>query len=176
MIFFTVGTERFAFDRLIQMADVVQEALKREEVFVQLGESRVVPKQCAWSRFLSYDELVRKLKEARIVVTHAGVGILLLCTRFEKVPIALPREKHFREHVDDHQVELAKKMAHLGYLLLAKEAREILPLIQRYDERERPLSSVSWGDPPLAKTLSDYLTNNGFQGSGGAAPRKVTSA
>jgi len=175
MIFFTVGTERFAFDRLVQMADLVQGTLKEEEVFVQLGESRIIPKQCAWSRFLSFDELVRKIKEARIVVAHAGVGILLLCARFGKVPISLPREKRFREHVDDHQLELAKKMAHLGYLCLVKEAGEILPLIQSYDERIQPSSRASFEEPTLARTLSDYLTNNGFQETGSARSRERTS-
>ena len=160
MIFFTVGTERFPFDRLIRVADTVQEKLKNEEVFVQLGSSTVIPEKCAWARLLSFQEISTRLAEARIVVTHAGVGMFLLCARLGKIPVMVPREKDFGEHVDDHQMELAQKMSELGYVLLARSPQEILSLILNYEKRDlNPHHNVS--TPSLAHSLLKYLGENG---------------
>ncbi len=157
MIFFAVGTERFPFDRLIRTADAVQEQLKDEPVFVQLGPSGVIPQKCSWARLLSHSELVDRLREARMVVTHAGVGMLLLCVRLGKIPIMLPRQKRFGEHVDDHQIELAMKMAQLGYILLAEHPEEIAPLLLNHHDRSPAPPMASSPVPELATALLAYL-------------------
>ena len=158
MIFVTVGTERFPFDRLVKGMDEAAERLKGEPVFMQLGEGGYLPKRCGWTHFLSYVEFVEKIREARIIVSHAGAGSILTCKKLGKVPIVMPRLKEKGEHIDDHQVELARRMADLGHVLLAREAEEILPLIQKFENQEpsfpRPASSRS----PLIRVLSDYLS------------------
>ncbi len=160
MIFFSVGTERFPFDRLVRAADSVQESLKEEPVFVQLGQSSWVPHYCKWTAFLSYKELVERIVQARIVVMHAGVGSLLLCVQHGKIPIMIPRRKQFGEHVDDHQVELAMKMAERGYLLLAEEPKDILPLILEYEKRKPARPAVSSSSLRLSGALVQYLESS----------------
>ena len=39
MIFFTVGTEQFPFQRMIDAADLVAQALPDEEVFIQIADN-----------------------------------------------------------------------------------------------------------------------------------------
>ena len=57
---------------------------------------------CRSFRSTTSAELVR---EARIVVTHAGVGSILLALTNGKRPFVVPRLRAFGETVDDHQLE-----------------------------------------------------------------------
>lgn len=157
MVFVSVGTERFPFDRLIQAVDQAASQLNGEPIFVQLGHSTYRPQRCQWTRILPYQDLIEQIRRARIVVCHAGAGILLLCARSGKAPIVLPRRKRFGEHVDDHQPELAMRMAQLGYVLLAERPEEIVPLILEYEEREARMCPRFPSHPALASSLSEYL-------------------
>lgn len=157
MIFVTVGTEQFSFDRLIRAADLVAEEFKPEAVFVQVGHGVSLPTRCQWVRFFAFDQLVEQIIRARVVISHAGVGSLLTCLRLGKVPILMPRRQHLGEHVDDHQVELATRMAQIGYALLAERSEELAPLIREYEERQARMRIHASSEPPLATALSKYL-------------------
>lgn len=157
MIFVSVGTERFPFDRLVRAVDYLASQLDGEPCFVQLGHSSYRPTACRWTRFLPYPDLVEQIDRARIVISHAGVGSILLCTRLRKVPIVVPRFKRFGEHVDDHQVELARRMDQLGYALLAEQPEALRSLILEYEERQAKLRRETSPQPALATVLSEYL-------------------
>lgn len=157
MVFVSVGTERFPFDRLVRAVDRVALQLSGEPILVQLGHTAYRPTACQWVRFLDYQEMVEHIKQARIVVSHAGVGSLLLCARLGKVPIVVPRLKRFREHVDDHQQELARRMAQLGYCRLADEPAEIESLMLEYEKRQATTQVSSSMQPALVQALSEYL-------------------
>lgn len=163
MIFVTVGTERFPFDRLVRAVDDIAGRLREEPVFVQLGESRYLPQRCPWSRYLPYPEISRRIEEARIVVTHGGAGSVLLCLQHRKVPVVLPRRRLFGEHVNDHQVGFTGRMAELGHILLAREMEELEPLILRDAPAGRPALPEMKG-PRLVDALEGYLAD--LQGKG----------
>ena len=50
-------------------------------------------------------------RSADKVVTHAGVGSILCADREGHVPLVVPRRHDLGEHVDDHQLELARALA-----------------------------------------------------------------
>jgi len=163
MIFVSVGIERFPFDRLVRAVDQAAGQLEGEPIFIQLGCGTYLPTRCAWTRFLPYQELVTQIEQARVVVSHAGAGSLLLCARCGKVPVVLPRRKRFHEHVDDHQLEWAAHMARLGYLLLAEHPEEIVALIVDYGERRAALPGCSPAQASLADFLAASLAADGAQ-------------
>lgn len=157
MIFVAVGTEWFPFDRLVRAVDHMATQVNGEPVVVQLGHSTYVPTACTWTRFLPFPELRRHVEEARIVVSHAGAGMLLLCAQAGKIPIVVPRRKRFAEHVDDHQVELASRMAQSGYAVLAERAEDIGSLILQHDQQRVPPGPGQASAPRLAQVLKAYL-------------------
>ncbi len=59
--------------------------------FAQVGHSAVLPSHLAWARFLPEDELRRRLRAARIVVCHGGMGILGEAMRAGRPILAVPR-------------------------------------------------------------------------------------
>ena len=59
--------------------------------------------------------------EARVVVTHAGVGSIMTALTLGKQPIVVPRQKRFHEAVDDHQLALARRLDKAGLVVLTEE-------------------------------------------------------
>ncbi len=158
MIFFTLGTEQFPFQRMVDAADLVAEALPEEEVFVQIGKHPDPPRRAEWERWLSYPDFAARVREARVVVTHAGAGSLLSCAWIGKVAITAPRLHRFGEHVDDHQTELAGRMAELGHALLGETAEEMARLVLDYDVEVEKLRGRGVSRPTLPAALDRYLT------------------
>ena len=157
MIFFTVGTEKFAFDRIIQAADLVACALPKEEVFIQIADNVRAPHTARWERWLTYEEFSQRLDHARVVVTHAGAGTLLSCVKRGKVAISIPRRSERGEHVDNHQVEFAQKMAELGHTIVGNSPEELCHLVVNYELEVAKICQRSVYQPTLANTLKRWL-------------------
>lgn len=110
MIFVTVGTCE-PFERLMRAVDAVSIG---EPIIVQTGLSTTIPARVTTVDFLPYDRLVERVREARIVVTHAGVGSILTALLNNVKPLVVPRLQQYGEAVDDHQLELARRLEELG--------------------------------------------------------------
>lgn len=117
MIFVTTGTCD-PFDRLL---DAVDRLDGTEEVVVQHGVSPVRPRRARCIDFLPYDELVSLVREARLVVTHAGVGSVLTALANGKQPIVVPRLAAKGDAIDDHQLEFARHLAAAGIVTLVED-------------------------------------------------------
>lgn len=157
MIFFTVGTEQFDFQRMIEAADLVADALPSEEVFIQIADNTQTPKSAQWERWLSYQDFAQRVQDARIVVTHAGAGSLLSCAWLGKVAITVPRLHKFGEHVDNHQTELADKMSYLGHAVIGETPEELCELVLNYDDVLQKIQEGKTSKPTLGKALKEWL-------------------
>lgn len=112
MIFVTVGTHEQPFNRLLECVDKLKEEnIITEDVIMQIGFSTYVPKNCEWKKLFPYDEMIENVKKARIVITHGGPSSFIMPLQKGKIPIVVPRQKKFDEHVNDHQVDFAKAVA-----------------------------------------------------------------
>lgn len=126
MIFVTVGTHEQSFNRLIEKIDeLVANGNIKEKVIMQIGYSTYTPKYCEYYKMLSYDNMQKYLKEARIVITHGGPSSFIEALQFGKVPIVVPRQEKYHEHVNDHQVDFVK--------LIAKRMNNIIPVYNTDD-------------------------------------------
>lgn len=102
----TVGTIRpYGFDRAIRHLDSL---LTDFDVTWQIGESTVEPSHGRVSRLLSRDTMVDEVQRADVVIAHAGVGSILMTLAAGKVPVILPRLARHAEHIDDHQLDIAR--------------------------------------------------------------------
>lgn len=112
MIFVTVGTHEQPFNRLLECVDKLKEDnIITEEVIMQTGFSTYVPKNCEWKKLFPYDAMIENVKKARIVITHGGPSSFIMPLQEGKIPIVVPRQKKYEEHVNDHQVDFAKAVA-----------------------------------------------------------------
>lgn len=73
MIFVTVGTHEQPFNRLIQKVDELKkDGVITEDVIIQTGFSTYEPKYCQWSKLIPYQQMIKNVADARIVITHGG--------------------------------------------------------------------------------------------------------
>lgn len=144
MIFVTVGTHEQQFNRLIEYVDnLKRDGVIREEVIMQIGFSTYEPRYCKWSKLIPYKEMIKNVEEARIVITHGGPASFIMPLQIGKVPIVVPRQYKFGEHVNDHQVEFAKTVAKkMQNIITILDITELKNCIVTYDEKVRELSST----------------------------------
>lgn len=143
MIVVTVGTNEARFDRLVQ---AVAGLGGSERIVVQHGPSEVRPERAECVAFLPFVELAGLIGEARAVVSHAGVGSILVALSSGQRPIVVPRLKRYGEAVDDHQVALAARLASAGLVTVVHDPQRELetalgsaPRVLESAERPRAL-------------------------------------
>ena len=79
MIFVTVGTHEQPFNRLIQKVDELKkDGIINEDVIIQTGFSTYEPKYCQWSKLIPYQQMVKNVADARIVITHGGPASFIM--------------------------------------------------------------------------------------------------
>jgi UDP-N-acetylglucosamine transferase subunit ALG13 len=120
VIFVTLGTQAYPFDRLLRGLEGLD-----EELVVQGGSSTFRPDGAAWFDFLDYPELLEQVRRARVVVSHAGVGAVMTVVAEGKRPIVVPRLHRHGEAVDDHQVPFARRLDAAGLVTLVEDASQL---------------------------------------------------
>jgi UDP-N-acetylglucosamine transferase subunit ALG13 len=150
VIFVTLGTQAFSFDRLLRgLAGWSSD----EELVVQGGASSFRPPGATWVDYLEYPELVEQVRRARVVVSHAGVGSVITAVREGKRPIVVPRLYRFAEAVDDHQLHFGRRLAGSGLVTLVEDPAELRAAIEPDQEPPR----ASGGAGGLVEDLRAYL-------------------
>lgn len=118
MIFVTVGTTSFPFDRLLRAVDeVVSDSEKDEKLVVQQGVSEYQFKypKTKTSKEQPFDKMISYMKKARVIITHGGPATIFLALKYGRnKPLVVPRAKKFREHVDNHELFFAKFLKRKG--------------------------------------------------------------
>lgn len=130
MIFVTLGTQKFQLNRLlIKLDELCKEGFIQEEVYAQIGNSDYEPENFHYVRFLDRDEFEKKIKEATLIITHSGVGSIIAALQSEKPVIVFPRLKKYREHVDNHQLEIAEAFSKKIFVLCCLDEEKLLDTI-----------------------------------------------
>lgn len=125
MIFVTLGSQKFQFNRLLKELDrLIEEKKIDEEIFAQIGYSDYKPKHFEYKEFVDRDEFKEIMDKCDIVIAHGGTGAIITAVKKDKKVIAVPRLAKYGEHVDDHQIQLVDEF---------KELTLIYPV---YDEKE----------------------------------------
>ncbi|KWU05809.1 glycosyltransferase [Lactobacillus crispatus] len=156
MIFVTVGTHEQPFNRLIKKVDdLVADGAIQEKVVMQTGFSTYKPKHCEAHKMMSFDEMQQNLKDARIVITHGGPSSFIEALQFGKVPIVVPRQEKFHEHVNNHQVDFVK--------LIVERMNNIIPvyniddLKQAVDNYDQIAMTKNSGESSNNKNFNEKL-------------------
>lgn len=76
------------------------------------------------------------IQDARIIVTHGGPASFIAPLSIGKIPIVVPRQKKYNEHVNDHQLEFAMEVEkRMKNIIVANTEEEIVESILGYDEK-----------------------------------------
>ena len=128
MIFVTIGTQTSNFNRLLWEIDHL--AVKEKIIVQSPINYNFQNKKIEQNKLLTQAQYDKTLKEARLVITHAGVGSILSALKLHKKIIACPRLSKYGEHINDHQLEIAKYFADKHYILPFYEEDNLSELIK----------------------------------------------
>ena len=132
MIFITLGSQKFQFNRILKEVDrLVESGTIVDTVFAQIGNSDYEPVNYPFKRFLSRDEFAKFQSECSIVITHGGTGAIIGALRNGKKVIAVPRLAKYGEHVDDHQLQIIHQFDEMH---LIEPCYDISQLKDTYDK------------------------------------------
>lgn len=150
----TVGTDFHRFDRLIWWLD---EWMATEpsvgETMVQRGTS-APPERAESVDYLQRTRLIDEFQSASAVVCHGGPATILECRSNGLVPIVVPREERFEEHVNDHQVDFCERLAAHGEIQLARTKDEFFRLLDLAVRRGAP--EVAFDDGHSLASLANF--------------------
>lgn len=126
MIFVTLGSQKFQFNRLLEKVDeLIAQRVINDEVFAQTGYSDYTPKNYDYKQFLDREEFLAIEAKANIVITHGGTGAIIGAVKEGKKVIAVPRLAKYGEHVDDHQIQLIKQFDRMGIIEACYEIEKL---------------------------------------------------
>ncbi len=152
LIFVTVGTHNQDFTRLVKEIDEIAGKID-EMVVIQTGHTRYVPNNAEYFAFGSRKELGRLNNEARIIITHGGAGSIIFARQFQKPTIVVPRLKRYDEHINDHQLELTKKLEEGGKVLGVYDIENLEKKIEEIDSLKVGASEK----PEMIVIIKEYL-------------------
>lgn len=154
MIFVSVGTHEAPFDRMLQ---AVYELQLDEEIVVQYGPSALRRDSTVEAAYFSFDEMVDYIRRARAVVMHAGVGSVMVSLANGKRPIVMARLREHDEHVDDHQLELARRLDANGLVTLVEDAAALHRALVTEADPAGGMNGTPWLGNDLQAYLAEHL-------------------
>lgn len=138
MIFVLLGTQDASFTRLTNMVKALVEANDwSEQVIIQSGTTVITweNEHVITTAFFAKTEFQTHFQNARVIITHGGAGSMFEALNARKKTIVVPRLAQYKEHVDNHQLELAQKLSELGYLELhhSESLKETLAKVEKQE-------------------------------------------
>jgi len=116
MILTTVGTHNVGFNRLVTAVDQLA-ATWDEEFIIQRGSSSYEPQNATHFQWASSEHMEQLTADARVLVTHAAAGAIILGLQKQTALIVVPRMHKYGEHMDDHQQQLANALSAQGRVI-----------------------------------------------------------
>lgn len=134
MIFVTLGTQDKQFRRLV---DATLALRIDEKVVIQYGSTKPdedmvenLEKNFELHQYLSNEKFEKYMKEARVIITHAGVGTIIEGLKLDKMMIVAARLKKYKEHVNNHQLQILDTFEKEGYILRLDDFSKLPELLK----------------------------------------------
>jgi len=157
MVFVVLGTQGFQMNRLLAQVDgLVSSGRVVDPVIAQIGHSDYEPKSFPFQRFLDKTEFDRLISGADLIITHGGVSTIIKALKCRKPVIVCPRLAKYREHVDDHQREIARAFAKKGFVLCCEEGDDLGVMIESCKDREFPEYVSQTND--ITRIINEFLS------------------
>ncbi len=128
MIFLTVGVQ-LPFDRLVRAVDEWAGRTGRSDVVAQTGASTYSCRHIDAKPYLGLAEFNACVKQAELVVAHAGMGSIITALELGKPIVVVPRRASLMEHRNDHQLSTARHMAEHGLITVAQDEQQLVAML-----------------------------------------------
>ena len=156
MIFVTLGSQKFQFNRLLTALDKqISDGKIKDTIFAQTGYSDYLPHHFEYKQFMDRDEFARMQTSADIIITHGGTGAIVGALKKGKKVIAVPRLSKYGEHVDDHQLQIIEEFVKSGFILECQNCDDLFVDIQKI--RDLKLSEYKSNTQSYIDSISEFI-------------------
>ncbi len=126
MIFVILGTQDKKFPRLLEEVEkLILDGTIQEKVIVQSGNTPYHSKVMEIYSSLSPKKFLSFMEQSDYIITHGGVGTILDALKMNKKIIAVPRRKEYKEHENNHQIQIVQKFNQEHYIIGCDEVEDL---------------------------------------------------
>lgn len=158
MILVLLGTQHNEFTRLLQeVEECIDNGFIKERVVVQAGFTKYKTDKMEIFDMISKETLDSLMEEANVIITHGGVGSIIMALKKHKKVIAVPRLHEFNEHVNDHQRQIINIFNERKYLLgiqNVEDLPEALRIIADFEPEE-----YKENNQKIIKIIENFIDN-----------------
>ena len=135
MTLILLGTQDKPFNRLLDEVLKLKEKGKiNDKVVAQIGCTKFISDKIKTLSFVSREEYAELIDSADLIISHAGVGTITDCIKKGKKVIVVPRLKEYKEHTNDHQIQITKEFEEKGYVLAAYDTKDLGKVVKKLDK------------------------------------------
>lgn len=159
MILVLLGTQNNSFTRLLQaIQENIENKVITDNVIVQAGFTKFESKDMKIFSMIDKNKFSKLQDEADLIITHAGVGSIISSLEKGKKVIVVPRLKRYNEHVNDHQIQIAKKFKQQGYVkyvINVKNLGKVIKSMESFIPKKYKKSESN-----VVSIIENYIDNN----------------
>lgn len=162
MIFVILGTQRFQLNRLlIELDKLIEMGEITQEVIAQVGVSDYKPKHYQYYPYIDKSRFDEYIMQASHIITHSGVGSIITALKAKKPVVVYPRLKKYHEHVDDHQLDIAKAFEKMNYVICRHEEDSLKEVINRC--KQYPFAEYVESTSRISGIINAFLHNDAYK-------------
>ena len=163
MIFVTVGSRQYPFDRLFKKLDeLCEKKIIKEKIFAQIGTSSYKPKYYEYKDFISPEEFDECVNKADIIITHGASGSIMKSLNANKKVIVVTRLEKYGEHINDHQIQNNEAFRDNKYVIMADlELNDLDKCLEKIKSKDNGLVKWENTDPyAIHKIIEKFIDDN----------------
>lgn len=165
LIFVTVGSRQYPFDRLFKKLDkLYEDGVLKEEMFAQIGTSSYKPKYFKYKDFISPEEFNECIEKADIVVSHGASGSIMKALNADKKVIVVTRLEKYGEHINDHQIQNNEAFRDNNYVIMADlELNDLGDCFKKIKSKDNGLVKWENKDPMAIVNMIDAFIQKNWK-------------
>ena len=156
MILVTLGTQDKSFKRLLEAIDKqVELGNIKDKIVVQAGCTKYESKNMEIFDLIPMEKFDDLIKSCDLLITHGGVGSIITGLKNDKKVIAAARLEKYKEHTNDHQLQIIENFSNDGYILGLDNFDELDKVLEKA-KTFKPKKYVSNTDK-MIKIIEDFI-------------------
>lgn len=156
MILVTLGTQDKSFKRLLEAIDKqVELGNIKDKIVVQAGCTKYESKNMEIFDLIPMEKFDDLIKSCDLLITHGGVGSIITGLKNNKTVIAAARLEKYKEHTNDHQLQIIENFSNDGYILGLDNFDELDKVLEKA-KTFKPKKYVSNTDK-MIKIIEDFI-------------------
>ncbi len=147
------------FNRLVFALEDIAKS-HGEDVCIQTGQLNYQSAYMKTFQFMDRENFQCLLERAEIVVSHGGIGCVREALREKKKLIVVPRLAKYKEHSNDHQLDICELFEAHNLIKVCTDTSELWQLIQGLRSGDIHLNSLGQiGEGrPVKQLIEDFVS------------------